>query len=64
MARAVVAGTKNSKNLRLAGAATLLSAAGYGIGKLKNRQAEVKKDELKVNPDEEAALRQSLLNDG
>lgn len=64
MARAVVAGTKNSKNLRLAGAATLLSAAGYGIGKLKNRQAEVKKDELKVNPDEEAALRESLLNDG
>ena len=64
MARAVVAGTKNSKNLRLAGAATLLSAAGYGIGKVKNRQEKVKKDELKVNPDEEAALRESLLNDG
>lgn len=64
IARAIAGGTKNSKNLRLAGAATLLSAAGYGIGKVKNRKADVNKEQLKFDPDEEAALRQSLLNDG
>jgi hypothetical protein len=64
IARAIAGGTKNSKNLRLAGAATLLSAAGYGIGKVKNRKADANKEQLKFDPDEEAALRQSLLNDG
>jgi hypothetical protein len=64
IARAIAGGTKNSKNLRLAGAATLLSAAGYGIGKVKNRQSNVNKEKLRTNPDDDAALRQSLLNDG
>ena len=64
IARAIAGGTKNSKNLRLAGAATLLSAAGYGIGKVTNRKSDVNNEELRASPDEDAALRQSLLNDG
>ena len=64
IARAIAGGTKNSKNLRLAGAATLLTAAGYGIGKVKNRQSNVNKEKLRTNPDDDTALRQSLLNDG
>jgi hypothetical protein len=64
IARAIAGGTKNSKNLRLAGAATLLSAAGYGIGKLKNGRSNVNKEELRPSPDDDAALRRSLLNDG
>lgn len=64
IARAIAGGTKNSKNLRLAGAATLLSAAGYGIGKLRNIKSSPNKERLQASPDDDAALRQSLLNDG
>lgn len=64
MARAVVGGTKNSKNLRLAGAATLFAAAGYGIGKVKEHGKDIRKTEQRVDPDKEQQLRQSLLNDG
>jgi hypothetical protein len=64
IARAIAGGTKNSKNLRLAGAATLLTAAGYGIGKLKDHKSSPNKERLQPSPDYDAALRQSLLNDG
>jgi hypothetical protein len=64
IARAIAGGTKNSKNLRIAGAATLFAAAGYGIGKVKGHAKDMRKQEQRVGPDEEQRLRQSLLNDG
>jgi hypothetical protein len=64
MARAIVGGTKNSKNLRLAGAATLFAAAGYGIGKVKENAKDIRKRQEEIDPDQEQRLRQSLLNDG
>ena len=64
IARAIAGGTKNSKNLRLAGAATLFAAAGYGIGKVKEHGKDMRKREQRVDPDQEQRLRQSLLDDG
>ena len=64
IARAIAGGTKNSKNLRLAGAASLFAAAGYGIGKVKDHGKDIRKREQRVEPDKEQQLRQSLLNDG
>lgn len=64
IARAIAGGTKNSKNLRLAGAATLFAAAGYGIGKVKEHGKDMRKREQRIDPDQEQKLRQSLLDDG
>ena len=64
MARAIAGGTKNSKNLRLAGAASLFAAAGYGLGKIKDGGKNIRKTEQRVDVDKEQQLRQSLLNDG
>lgn len=62
MAKSLVGGMKNSKNLRLAATAALLSATGFGIGKIKDRSAG--SESQQYSPDEEMELRRSLVNDG
>lgn len=62
VAKSLAGGAKNSKNLRLAAAAALLSGAGFGIGKLRNRMGA--KQNQEVSPDESEILRRSLLEDG
>lgn len=62
MAKNLVKGHKNAKNLRLAATAALLSSAGYGLGKARNRMGAKQNEE--VSPDESEMLRRSLLEDG
>ena len=63
LSQRVYAGAKGSKNLRAAGVAALASAAGFGMGKIKNRtQNAPGKAQLEYN--REQALRQSLMSDG
>lgn len=62
MSRSVARGFKDSKNLRLAATAALLSSAGYGLGKARNRMGA--KQNQEVSPDESEMLRRSLLEDG
>jgi hypothetical protein len=62
VAKSLAAGTKNSKNLRLAATAALLSAAGFGAGKLKNRMNQ--KPNRETSPDEATMIRRSLSEDG
>jgi len=59
LSKRVYQGAKASKNIRAAGVAALASAAGFGIGKVKNRN---QKAEFEYN--RQRALRQSLMSDG
>ena len=60
VAKNVVKGMKNSKNLRLAATATLFSATGWGIGKATSRQPKAEENSV----DEEESIRKQLMRDG
>jgi hypothetical protein len=62
VAKSVLGGFKNSKNIRLAATAALLSSAGYGLGKL--RDGAFKKEPKQMSVDEEQELRRGLMSDG
>lgn len=62
MSKSLASGMKNSKNLRLAATAALLSATGFGIAKFKGRSAGAESQQY--SPDEEMELRRSLIDDG
>lgn len=62
MSKSVAKGFKDSKNLRLAATAALLSATGYGFGKITNRNKKPNKQ--LAGPDESEAIRRQLLEDG
>ena len=62
MSMSVVKGLKGSKNLRLAATAALLSATGYGFGKLTSR--DKKPGAQLAGPDESEMIRRQMLEDG
>lgn len=62
MSRSVAKGFKDSKNLRLAATAALLSTAGFGLGKAKQRMG--RSSQGVSSPDEDQVLRRRLLEDG
>lgn len=62
MSRSVARGFKDSKNLRLAATAALLSATGFGIGKVRNRSS--KPNPQLAGPDESEMIRRQMLEDG
>lgn len=63
LSKRVYAGAKGSKNLRAAGVAALASAAGFGMGKMKNRTQNAP-DKAQLEYNREQALKQSLMSDG
>ena len=60
VARNILKGSKNSKNLRLAGTAALFSATGWGIGKVVNKKPKSKENSV----EEEEDIRKQLMRDG
>lgn len=62
LSRGVLTAMKDGKNLRLAGTAALLSAAGFALGK---RRDQINKDSFdRMDIDEEQELKRNLMSDG
>ena len=59
LAKEVIGGMKNSKNIRAVGLAALMGTAGYLSGKMKDRQVQVKQEYNR-----QQAIRQQLMKDG
>lgn len=59
LAKEVIGGMKNSKNIRAAGLAALMGTAGFLSGKMKDKQAQAKEDFNR-----QQAIRQQLMKDG